>query len=75
MFFSGFWVSLFSTLPTNYCRIRKQFQSGSLEPNSRIPLFKEKGPQQAQKQMDRLHARHQPYQPADLYPLPDHPGH
>ena len=45
-----------------------------MESNSRIPLPEEKGPQQAQRQMDRLYARHQPYQFDRIYYLPDHPG-
>jgi hypothetical protein len=47
-------------------------QYGSFETNSRIPLPEKAGPQQAQKQVDRLHAWYQPPQPADIYPLPYH---
>ena len=56
-----------------YCLIlNNKTGHGSLETNSRIPLHQEERPEQAQRQMDRLYAQHQPHQPADLYSLPDH---
>ena len=45
---------------------------GCIETDCRIPVYKKGGPQPAKITFYKIHARHQPAQPADFYSLPDH---